>query len=111
MRDHPFNPRKLDVEALAAQAASFDGDWPAHSLSRLADAAAPEVPAADWPMIHWTLTGEKREPRRGVIETWLHLLQIGAPLPTLPLWLADNFALPLNLEESYEQACRDLRIE
>ena len=73
MRDHPFNPRKLDVEAFAAQAASLEGDWPAHSLSRLADAAAPEVPAADWPMIHWALTGEKREPRRGVVQTWLHL--------------------------------------
>ena len=73
MRDHPFNPRKLDVEAFAAQAASLEGDWPAHSLSRLANAAAPEVPAADWPMIHWTLTGEKREPRRGVVETWLNL--------------------------------------
>lgn len=73
MRDHPFNPRKLDVGAFAAQAASLEGDWPAHSLSRLADAAAPEVPAADWPMIHWVLTGEKREPRRGVVETWLNL--------------------------------------
>ena len=73
MRDHPFNPRKLDVEAFAAQAASLEGDWPAHSLSRLADSAAPEVPAADWPLIHWSLTGEKREPRRGVVEIWLHL--------------------------------------
>lgn len=73
MRDHPFNPRKLDVEAFAAQAASLEGDWPAHSLARLADAAAPEVPAADWPMIHWRLTGEKREPQRGVVEIWLQL--------------------------------------
>ena len=32
------------------------------------------------------------------------------PLPTLPLWLADNFAVPLELEECYEETCRVLRI-
>jgi hypothetical protein len=31
-------------------------------------------------------------------------------LPTLPLWLAENFAIPLELEESYEETCRILRI-
>jgi uncharacterized protein len=73
MRDHHFNPRKLDVEAFAAQAARLEGEWPAHSLSRLADAAAPETPAADWPLIRWALTGEKREPRRSEVQIWLHL--------------------------------------
>lgn len=73
MRERVFHPHKLDVEAFAASAASLSGDWPAHKLSRLADAAAPELPAADWPSIHWTLTGEKREPRRGVVQVWLHL--------------------------------------
>ncbi len=31
-------------------------------------------------------------------------------LPTLPLWLADDFCLPLDLEASYEKACDDLSI-
>jgi hypothetical protein len=31
-------------------------------------------------------------------------------LPTLPLWLTEDFAIPLDLEASYEQTCRDLRI-
>jgi len=44
------------------------------------------------------------------LETWLRPLQIGLSLPTLPLWLADNFSIPLNLEESYEETCRALRI-
>jgi hypothetical protein len=44
------------------------------------------------------------------METWLHILEIGHPLPTLPLWLADNFSIPLNLEESYEETCKVLRI-
>jgi Protein of unknown function (DUF4058) len=44
------------------------------------------------------------------LETWLEPLQIGQPLPTLPLWLADNFSVPLGLEESYEETCKALRI-
>jgi len=73
MRTREFAPRKLDVAAFAADAASLQGEWPAHSLSRLADAAAPEVPAADWPVVQWALTGERREPRGAEPQTWLHL--------------------------------------
>jgi hypothetical protein len=45
-----------------------------------------------------------------VLEAWHHPLQLGQPLATLPLWLAEDFAVPLELEASYEQTCRDLRI-
>jgi hypothetical protein len=44
------------------------------------------------------------------LETWLAPLRIGQPLPTLPLWLADNLAVALDLEGSYEETCRVLRI-
>ncbi len=40
----------------------------------------------------------------------METLTLGQPLPTLPLWLADNLAVPLKLEESYEETCRVLRI-
>ena len=45
-----------------------------------------------------------------LLETWAHPLVLGRPLPTLPLWLADNLAVPLDLDESYEETCRTLRI-
>ncbi|MBX6315907.1 MAG: DUF4058 family protein [Isosphaeraceae bacterium] len=45
-----------------------------------------------------------------MLETWAHPLALGRPLPTLPLWLADNLAVPLELEASYEETCRILRI-
>jgi hypothetical protein len=45
-----------------------------------------------------------------LLEAWGRPLTLGQPLPTLPLWLTDTFAVPLELEESYEQTCRDLRI-
>ncbi|HEX3447130.1 MAG TPA: DUF4058 family protein [Isosphaeraceae bacterium] len=44
------------------------------------------------------------------LEMWTHTLALGTPLPTLPLWLAENFAVPLELELSYEESCRVLRI-
>jgi len=43
-------------------------------------------------------------------ESWFQPLQIGHPLPTMPLWLADNFSIPLDLEGTYEETCKALRI-
>jgi hypothetical protein len=43
-------------------------------------------------------------------ETSAHCLTLGPPLPTLPLWLAEDLAIPLGLELSYEETCRILRI-
>jgi hypothetical protein len=44
------------------------------------------------------------------LETWVEPLTLGQPLPTVPLWLADNLAIPLDLEECYEQSCNILNI-
>jgi hypothetical protein len=44
------------------------------------------------------------------LETWAQPLTLGQPLPTVPLWLADNLAVPLELDESYEQSCSILNI-
>jgi Protein of unknown function (DUF4058) len=54
-----------------------------------------------------------RQTKKGdawLFETWAHALALGQPLPTLPLWLADNLAVPLELEACYEETCRVLRI-
>jgi hypothetical protein len=48
--------------------------------------------------------------KRTLLETWSHALTVGQPLPTLPLWLTEDLAVPLDLEQSYEQACHDLWI-
>jgi hypothetical protein len=45
-----------------------------------------------------------------LLETWAEPLNIGRPLPTLPLWLAADLALPLDLDESYEQSCGVLNL-
>jgi hypothetical protein len=47
---------------------------------------------------------------RARLEAWSHTLVVGQPLPTLPLWLREELVIPLDLEQSYEQACNDLWI-
>jgi hypothetical protein len=45
------------------------------------------------------------------LESWAYPLQVNHPLPTLPLWLASDLAVPLELEQTYEETCRVLRIK
>lgn len=52
----------------------------------------------------------RRANKSGLLEAWASPLVLGQPLPTMPLWLTDDFAVPLYLEESYEETCRILRI-
>jgi hypothetical protein len=45
------------------------------------------------------------------LETWSSPLAVGQPLPAaLPIWLTETQAVSLDLEASYEAACRGLRI-
>jgi hypothetical protein len=44
------------------------------------------------------------------LEAWAQALELGQPLPTMPLWLAHDLAVPLELDESYEQSCGILNI-
>jgi hypothetical protein len=46
--------------------------------------------------------------KRMLLQTWSHTLTLGQLLPTLPLWLSGKLAVPLDLEQSYEQTCHDL---
>ena len=73
MKTRAFVPEKLDLAAFARDGASLEGEWPAASLERLADAAAPEAPASGWPPLRWRLQGELRQPKGGKAQTWLHL--------------------------------------
>jgi hypothetical protein len=50
------------------------------------------------------------EGRRRLMDNWYHSLAIGQPLPILPIWLKETWAISLDLEQSYEETCRTLRI-
>ena len=57
-----------------------------------------------------TLRRRKLPRKRLMLDAWFHPLILGQPLPTLPLWLDVDLAVPLDLEATYEDACRVLRI-
>jgi hypothetical protein len=70
---------------------------------------APVPPPAYAAACRWRQVGTP--PREALrLETWAHALRVGEPLPTLPLWLSEDLAVPLELEASYEETCRVLRI-
>ncbi len=46
----------------------------------------------------------------GQLLAWPAALELGAPLPTLPLWLGADLAVPLDLDASYAAARADLRL-
>lgn len=45
------------------------------------------------------------------VEMWPTDLAVGKPLPELPLWIAPDIAVPVNLETTYQDACRRRRID
>lgn len=61
------------------------------------------------PMSAVTVRMRYEGPRR-MLDTWYHPLSIGQELPTLPIWLTQTHAISLELESSYEETCRTLRI-
>lgn len=44
------------------------------------------------------------------LESWAYRLTVGKPLPKLPIWLDEGFSISLDVEASYEETCRTLRI-
>jgi hypothetical protein len=48
--------------------------------------------------------------KKNYLEVFARSLAVGQPLPTIPVWLAEDLVLPLDLEPTYEQTCRFLRI-
>ena len=61
------------------------------------------------PMYAATLR-KRYEDHRRMMDNWYHPLAIGQSLPTLPIWLKETWAISLDLESSYEETCRTLRI-
>jgi hypothetical protein len=44
------------------------------------------------------------------IEAWEHELSVGETLPSIPLWLSEDYHVTIDLEATYEQTCQGLRI-
>jgi hypothetical protein len=58
----------------------------------------------------YAVTCRSRMVKRPKLESWFHPMKLGQPLPDPPLWLTEELHVPLELEASYEDTCRILRI-
>jgi hypothetical protein len=67
------------------------------------------VEAGDFPLyaVAYRLMAREEEQR---LELWPEELRVGAALPTLPLWVSEGEAVPLDLEAAYAAACALLRL-
>jgi hypothetical protein len=45
------------------------------------------------------------------LDNWFYPMQVGKPLPIIPLWLNDEQVVQFDLEPSYEETCRVLRVK
>jgi hypothetical protein len=78
-------------------------------LLALLDLSDPAL-APDPPATYAVTCRGRKIGRTSKLEAWAHPLTFGQPLPTLPLWLSEEMAVSLELEASYEETCRVLRI-
>lgn len=62
------------------------------------------------PPIYAATLRMRQEGDRRLMDCWYDALTIGEALPTLPIWLKETWAIPLELEAIYEETCRTLRI-
>lgn len=82
----------------------------ANLYAELAQRLGAEPPACAAESIYAVSLRNYSSKARRRVETWEHPLAIGSPLPTLPLWISESRYVPLELERTYEDTCRGLRI-
>ncbi|MGH7135815.1 MAG: DUF4058 family protein [Pirellulales bacterium] len=62
------------------------------------------------PSIYAVTCRKRTGSRQTKVDNWFRPLVIGQPLPSLPVWLSETQTVSLDLEASYEETCRVLRI-
>jgi hypothetical protein len=90
------------VDAVTSRQADLHADL----LTSLAAEASPGGPGA-LSAVSYRAIGQDEE---GRLLAWPFVLEVGQPLPTVPLWLGADLAVRLDLEASHTAACVDLRI-
>jgi hypothetical protein len=70
--------------------------------------AGPGVAPSSLSAVSYRAVGLEEEAQQLLL--WPEPLALGEPLPTLPLWIASDYSVPLDLAASYEATCADLRI-
>jgi hypothetical protein len=68
-----------------------------------------EVTASSLSAVSYRAIGQDEKTQQ--LQIWPVPLALRQSLPTLPLWIAPDFSVPLDLEASYQATCTDLRIK
>jgi len=76
-------------------------------LKRLGDPAAVALDSALYAASYHPVERDAEDR----LDVWQQVLEIGKRLPKMPLWLKGGLCLPIELDATYERACRDLRID
>jgi len=99
MAPRRIDPRKLDVAALAADAARLDGEIDAQTLQRWREMQAPpaDVPL---PPVHWTARGEQRKRTGEALQHWLRLQVTAEAWPICQRCL-QPFSVPLHVDRVF----------
>ncbi len=97
MQSKSWNPLRLDVQAFARSGEFLQGEWPSTAMSRLAEVAAAESPAAGWAAVRWSLQGEEQAVLGGESEVWLQLRVSAEASPTCQRCL-QPVRLPLEVD-------------
>lgn len=77
MRERPFHPGHLDVEAFAQRAGVLTGEIPLNKLARLLEAVHPDALPGETDHVAWQAQGESRRSRGAAAQPWLHLRATG----------------------------------
>lgn len=83
-------------------------DLNAAVLALLGAEPGPNVLPAGLSAVSYRAAGDDAAARR--LDLWPAPLALGRSLPTIPLWIAPDFAVPLDLDVSYAATCADLRV-
>ena len=78
-------------------------------LMKFLECSDPAIEDATIPIYAVTIR-TRSDGNRRMMDNWFHPLALGQVLPTLPIWLKESWAISLELESSYEETCRMLRI-
>ncbi len=78
-------------------------------LMKFIECSDPAIENATIPIYAVTIR-TRSDGKRRMMDNWFHPLAIGQVFPTLPIWLKESLAISLELESSYEETCRMLRI-
>lgn len=98
MTAREYNPRRLDVRALAQDAAELEGDWPLTGFDRLSESLAAGADRSG--LVSWHAHGFEVPVRGGAAQTWL-ALQARALVPLVCQRCLQVVDEPLVLERRF----------